>query len=100
MNTRTGFVTRLASTLIAAFSLAATAAYADPSTSVSAAPGVKSESQQQCAAPTEAAALTKFETGTTFVLTDNGLIVLKRPAAKKWYSRDRSAEPEYLNSGG
>jgi hypothetical protein len=99
MNT-TQFVRRLASTLLAVCGLAATAAYADPSATVTAAAGAKSESPQQCTAPTEAAALTKFETGTTFVLTDNGLIVLKRPAPKKWYSRDRNVEPEYLNSGG
>jgi hypothetical protein len=101
------FVKHLASTLLAACSLAAAAAYADPSTvTVAAATPAKTESPQQCAAPSgaaapsEAAALTKFETGTTFMLTENGLIVLKRPAAKKWYSRDRNPEPEYLNTGG
>jgi|SRR5476651_1729561 hypothetical protein len=94
------FRKRLGASVLIACGLAATAAHADPSTSTTAAStAVQSESAQQCPASTESSALSRFETGTTFTLTENGLIVLKRPAAKKWYSRAESSEPEYLNTG-
>ena len=126
MQKPTTFSKRLGSMLLAGYGIAASAAHADPSSSAAvsgtaaisstAADSVsstQSEAQRQCAASTGAAstdakstksndagALARFETGTTFMLTENGLIVLKRPAPKKWYSAVKSDEPENLNTGG
>ena len=125
MQRPTTFSKRLGSMLLAGYGIAASAAHADPSSSAAvsgtaaisstAADSVssQSEAQRQCAASTGAAstdakstksndagALARFETGTTFMLTENGLIVLKRPAPKKWYSAVKSDEPENLNTGG
>jgi hypothetical protein len=113
----------MGSMLLAGYGIAASAAHADPSSSAAvsgtaaisstAADSVsstQSEAQRLCAAPSgaksndaranDAGALARFETGTTFMLTENGLIVLKRPAPKKWYSAIKSDEPENLNTGG
>jgi hypothetical protein len=76
-----GFLKRFGSTLLVAWGLAASAAHADPAS--------------QCPASKDGSALAQFEMGTTFLLTDNGLIVLKRPAAKKWYSPVKSSEPDF-----
>jgi hypothetical protein len=120
MQRPTTFSKRLGSMMLAGYGIAASAAHADPSSSaaVSSTAAVspsstQSEAQRQCAASTGAAstdekstksndagALARFETGTTFMLTENGLIVLKRPAPKKWYSAVKSDESENLNTGG
>jgi hypothetical protein len=112
MRRPTTFFKRLGSMMLAGYGIAASAAHADPSSSaavsasatVSASP-TQSEAQRLCAASSDAkskdaGALARFETGTTFMLTENGLIVLKRPAPKKWYSAVKSDEPENLNTGG
>ena len=108
MQRPTKFITRLGSMMLAGYGMAASAAHADPSSSATTTASVsatQSEAQRQCAAPGdaksgEASALARFETGTTFMLTENGLIVLKRPAPKKWYSAVKSEETENLNTGG
>jgi hypothetical protein len=79
--------------------VAASAAHADPSASVAAQTSVQSSSERQCDATADSSALARFETGTTFMLTDNGLIVLKRAAKKTWYSPVKSDEPEFPNTG-
>jgi hypothetical protein len=83
--------------LVACGTLAAGVANSDPSTSV-AAPVAQTSPERDCAVPTESSAFARFETGTTFMLTDNGLVVLKQ-AAKKWYTPAKSDEPEFPNTG-
>jgi hypothetical protein len=125
MQRPTTFSKRLGSMMLAGYGIAASAAHADPgssaavsSTAAVSPSSTQSEAQRQCAASTGAAstgaastdekstksndagALARFETGTTFMLTENGLIVLKRPAPKKWYSAVKSDESENLNTGG
>jgi hypothetical protein len=119
MQRPTTFFKRFGSMMLAGYGIAASAAHADPSSSAAAgstttisstaavssnaavgASSAQVEAQRQCAASNGAGALARFETGTTFMLTENGLIVLKRPATKKWYSAVKSDEPENLNTGG
>jgi hypothetical protein len=106
MQRPTKFIKRLGSMMLAGYGIAASAAHADPSSSATvSASATQSEAQRQCAASgdaksNDAGALARFETGTTFMLTENGLIVLKRPAPKKWYSAVKSEEAENLNTGG
>jgi hypothetical protein len=102
MQRPTPFFKRFGSMMLAGYGIAASAAHADPSSSAAAvsASSTQVEAQRQCAASSDAGALARFETGTTFMLTENGLIVLKRPAPKKWYSAVKSDELENLNTGG
>jgi hypothetical protein len=112
MQRPTTFIRRFGSMMLAGYGIAASAAHADPSSSAAggstaaiSASSTQVEAQRLCVASDdakgkEAGALARFETGTTFMLTENGLIVLKRPAPKKWYSAVKSDEPENLNTGG
>jgi hypothetical protein len=106
MQRPTKFIKHLGSMLLAGYGIAATAAHADPSsTAAVSVSATQPEASRQCASSNDAksgdaSALARFETGTTFMLTENGLIVLKRPAPKKWYSAVKSDEAENLNTGG
>jgi hypothetical protein len=77
----------------------AAAAHADPSTSGAAQASMQSSPERQCDTSAESSALARFDTGTTFMLTDKGLIVLKRAAKKTWYAPLKSDEPEFPNTG-
>jgi hypothetical protein len=80
--------------------IAAASAHADPSQDVSAAPplGLR-EPPRQCSDVDAILARLQYPKGTTFLLTDAGLVVLKQPKAAK--NREPAPEPEaWGNSGG
>jgi hypothetical protein len=83
--------------------VAAAAAHADPGKDVdgkelgAATPIAMAAAAQQCSDTDAILARLRFPAGTTFKLTDAGLVVLKQPHARavsvtNW-------EPEYLNTG-
>jgi hypothetical protein len=80
--------------------IAAASAHADPSKDLSAAPpATLRDSARQCTDVDAMLAKLRFPTGTTFLLTDAGLVVLKQPKAVR--VRERESEPEpWGNSGG
>ena len=84
--------------LVAAGLIAAATAHADPSKDLSAAtPVAKLDTPRQSCDAT--LAKPQFPTGTTFLLTDAGLVVLKQPKAVR--VREPAPEPEaWGNSGG
>jgi hypothetical protein len=83
--------------LIACGAVAASAAHADSGASPAAA--VQMPLDRECAASAGSKPISGFQAGTTFMLTDNGLVVLKLAAPKKWYSSGTTAEPEFPNTG-
>ena len=86
-------------TLVACGVLAASAVYAEPESAANVATlSVPLDSARQCGEATEHQALAGFETGTTFLLTEKGLIAIKRPAAKKSRPVEASWAPDY-NTG-
>ena len=79
--------------------IAAATAHADPGKDLSAAPPLAGESPRQCTDVDAMLAKLRFPTGTTFRLTDAGLVVLKQPKAVR--VREPELEPEpWGNSGG
>jgi hypothetical protein len=77
--------------------IAAASAHADPGKDSSAAPPLALEPPRQCTAVDAIIAKLRFPMGTTFLLTDAGLVVLKQPKAVRTPER----EPElWGNSGG
>jgi hypothetical protein len=80
--------------------IAAASAHADPGQDVSAAPLLAlREPPRQCSDADATLATLRFPTGTTFKLTDAGLVVLKQPKAVR--VREPAPEPEaWGNSGG
>ncbi len=79
--------------------IAAATAHADPGKDLSAAPPLALQSPQQCTDVDAMLARLRFPTGTTFRLTDAGLVVLKQPKAVR--VREPELEPEpWANSGG
>ena len=80
--------------------IAAAAAQADPSKDlIAAAPVARLDSPRQCSDVDAILAKLRFPTGTTFLLTDAGLVVLKQPKAVR--NREPAPEPEaWGNSGG
>jgi hypothetical protein len=89
-----------AAALAVAGLIAAAAAHADPGKDSSAAPPLAlSEPPRQCSDVDAILAKLRFPAGTTFLLTDAGLVVLKQPKAVR--SREPAPEPEaWGNSGG
>jgi hypothetical protein len=87
-----------AAALAVAGLIAAATAHADPDKDLSAtAPVAKIDSPRQCSDVEAILARLKYPAGTTFLLTDAGLVVLKQPKAV----RAREPEPEpWGNSGG
>jgi hypothetical protein len=86
-----------AAALAVAGLIAAATAHADPGKDLSAAPPLALEPPRQCTAVDAIMARLKFPTGTTFLLTDAGLVVLKQPKAVR--APERELEP-WGNSGG
>jgi hypothetical protein len=75
--------------------VAAAAAHADPGKDLGAATPVAMTTAQQCSDSDAILAKLRFPAGTTFKLTDAGLVVLKQPHAvtvANW-------EPEWPNTG-
>ena len=94
------FSRRLGATALAVAGLiAAATAHADPDKDLSAtAPVAKIDSPRPCSDVDAILARIKYPAGTTFLLTDAGLVVLKQPKAVR--ARE-PAEPEpWGNSGG
>jgi hypothetical protein len=102
MQTRVSkFSQRCGAGALAVAGLIATAsAYADPGQDVSAAPLLAlREPPRQCSDVDAVLARLQYPKGTTFRLTDAGLVVLKQPKAVK--DREPAQEPEaWGNSGG
>jgi hypothetical protein len=96
MNTKSGFFTRAGGMLAFAGFLSA-AAHADSGKDLNATtPVAMAAAPQQC---TEAEAMSvrlKYPAGTTFKLTDAGLVVVKQPRSVTF----TNWEPEWPNSGG
>jgi hypothetical protein len=93
------FSQRFAATaLVVAGLIAAATAHADPSRDLSAeTPVAKLDAPRQCSDAIPAKP--QYPTGTTFLLTDAGLVVLKQPKAVR--AREPAPEPEpWGNSGG
>jgi hypothetical protein len=86
--------------LVVAGLIAATTAHADPSKDLNAAtPVAKLEPRRQCSDVDAILARLQYPKGTTFLLTDAGLVVLKQPKAVR--ARESAPEPEaWGNSGG
>ena len=80
--------------------IAAASAHADPSKDLSAAPAATlRDPPRQCTDVDAILAKLRFPTGTTFLLTDAGLVVLKQPKAVR--VQEPESEPWPLpNSGG
>ena len=80
--------------------IAAATAHADPSKDLNAAtPVAKLEPPRQCSDVDAILARLQYPKGTTFLLTDAGLVVLKQPKAVR--NREPAPEPEaWGNSGG
>ena len=80
--------------------IAAASAHADPSQDLSAAPPLAlREPPRQCTDVDAILARLQYPKGTTFMLTDAGLVMLKQPKAVK--VREPAPEPEaWGNSGG
>ena len=91
---------RLAAAALALAGLiAAATAHADPGRDLSAAPQLSLESPRQCTDVDAMLAKLRYPTGTTFRLTEAGLVVLKQPKAVR--AREPAPEPEaWGNSGG
>jgi hypothetical protein len=88
-----------AAALAVAGLIAAATAHADPGKDSSAAPPLALQSPRQCTDVDAMLARLRFPTGTTFRLTDAGLVVLKQPKAVR--VRETESEPEpWGNSGG
>jgi hypothetical protein len=87
-----------AATLAVAGLIAAATAHADPSKELSATPAAAlRDPPRQCTDVDAILAKLRYPTGTTFLLTDAGSVVLKQPKAV----RVREPEPEpWGNSGG
>jgi hypothetical protein len=95
------FSQRLGATaLTVAGLIAAATAHAEPGKDSSAmTPVAKIESPRQCSDVDAILARLQYPAGTTFLLTDTGLVVLKQPKAAR--VRDPAPEPEaWANSGG
>jgi hypothetical protein len=81
--------------------IAAATAHADPGKDLSAAPPLALEPPRQCTAVDAIIAKLRFPTGTTFLLTDAGLVVLEQPKAARALAPQPEPEPEpWGNSGG
>jgi hypothetical protein len=88
-----------AAALAAAGLIAAATAHADPGTELSAASPALREPPRQCTDADAILAKLQYPKGTTFLLTDAGLVVLKQPKAVR--TREAVPEPEaWANSGG
>ena len=89
-----------AAALAVAGLIAAATVHADPSKDLGAAPAAAlRDSPRQCTDVDAILAKLRYPTGTTFLLTDAGLVVLKEPKAVR--VREPEAEPEaWGNSGG
>jgi hypothetical protein len=83
--------------------IAAAAAHADPGKDVAgkdlgaASPVAMAAASQQCSDTDAILAKLRFPAGTTFKLTDAGLVVLKQPRARA--ATETNWEPEWLNTG-
>jgi hypothetical protein len=89
-----------AAALAVAGLIAAATAHADPGRDLSAAPPLAlREPPRQCTDVDAILAKLRFPTGTTFLLTDAGLVVLKQPKAVRVREPDSEPEP-WGNSGG
>ena len=86
-----------AAALAAAGLIAAATAHADPDKDLIAVPPLALELPRQCTDVDAMLAKLRFPTGTTFRLTDAGLVVLKQPKAVR--VREPESEP-WGNSGG
>jgi hypothetical protein len=88
-----------AAALAAAGLIAAATAHADPSNDLSAALPALRDPPRQCTDVDAILAKLQYPKGTTFLLTDAGLVVLKQPKAVR--TREVAPEPEaWANSGG
>ena len=89
-----------AAALAVAGLIAAATAHAEPAQDSSAAPSLDlREAPRQCTSADAFLARLQYPKGTTFLLTDAGLVVLKQPKPAR--VRETSPEPEaWGNSGG